>query len=121
MQKSNSNQANQSFVRYASSDTPWWQAQSADEIGPGIVRYSTASHGGYFLNKAANAKVPPSLKKSSFRGQGLSGWYEEDCDWAIVVYSFKDYFDAEHYAAAIKSLEQFHSEAWKRVQKSGKK
>lgn len=107
-------------VRLVSSETPWGKAQSAEEIGPGIIRYSTASHGGYFLNAAANAYVAPQLKKSTFGGQGLKGWYEEDCDWAIVVFTYPQHFDQEHLKAAKETLERHHTDAWNRIQKNSK-
>jgi hypothetical protein len=44
-------------VKLASSETPWGKAQSAEDIAAGIIRYSTGSHGGYFLDRAANANV----------------------------------------------------------------
>ena len=105
-------------VRLVSSETPWGKAQSAEEVGPGIIRYTTASHGGYFLNATANGKVSPILKKSTFCGQGLKGWYEEDCDWAIVVYTFPQFFDEKHLEAAIATLKDHHADAWKRISKN---
>jgi hypothetical protein len=107
-------------ARFVSGETPWGPAQTAEEIAPGIILYSTASHGGYFLSKAANAKVPAILKNSTFGGQGLKGWYEEDCDWAIVGYIFKELFDEAHYRCALETLEQHHSDAWKKLQKKAK-
>ena len=107
-------------IRLVASETPWGKAQLAQEIGPGIIRYSTASHGGYYLYPATNAKVPPVLKQSTCGGLGLQGWYEEDCDWAIVVYTFKDYFNEEDFATAVKTLEIHHKQAWTRLQRKTK-
>ncbi len=98
-------------IRLVKSETPWGQAQSAEDIAPGITKYTTASHGGYFLNKEANAKVPPELQWSTFNMQGLKGWYEEDCDWAIVVYTFQQHFKPELYQHALESLAQHHETA----------
>lgn len=100
-------------IHLVSSDTPWGKAQSAEDIAPGITAYTTASHGGYFLNRTANAKVAPPLKRSTFNSQGLDGWYEEDCDWAIVVYTFPQYFSQEKYKHALESLAAHHSAAYK--------
>ena len=98
-------------IRLVSSETPWGQAQKAEGIAPGITKYTTASHGGYFLSKKANAKVPPELQWSTLKMQGLKGWYEEDCDWAIVVYTFQQHFQPELYQQALKSLTQHHAHA----------
>lgn len=100
-------------IHLVSSVTPWGKAQLAEDIAPGITRYSTASHGGYFLNRTANARVSPLLKCSSFNAQGLDGWYEEDCDWAIVVYTFPQHFSQEKYKRALESLATHHSAAYK--------
>ena len=107
-------------VHLVSNDTPWGKVQTAEDVAPGITLISTASHGGYRLNSVANGKVELALKKATCGGLGLKGWYEEDCDWAIVVYTFKEHFDAMHYKQAVESLKQHHSEAWKQVQKNGK-
>ncbi len=115
MKKATTKQKKVTDVRLVSSETPWGKAQSAEEIGPGIIRYSTASHGGYFLNAAANAKVALLLKQATFCQQGLKGWYEEDCDWAVVVYTFKEYFDNKHYNAAIGTLKEHFKDAWDRL------
>jgi hypothetical protein len=107
-------------VHLVPSDTPWGKVQTAEDVAPGITRISTASHGGYRLNSVANAKVDPVLKKLTCGGLGLKGWYEEDCDWAIVVYTFKEHFDPIEYELAVESLKQNHKEAWKHIQKSAK-
>ncbi|CAN5439889.1 hypothetical protein BH10CYA1_BH10CYA1_62090 [soil metagenome] len=104
----------------SSSDTPWGKAQSAEQVGPGIISYSTASHGGYFLYPATNAKVPSILKKSTCGELGLKGWYEEDCDWAIIVFIFKQYFEEDHYKAALVTLERHHTDAWQKLKKESK-
>ncbi|CAN5509757.1 hypothetical protein BH10CYA1_BH10CYA1_40590 [soil metagenome] len=98
-------------IRLVKSATPWGTAQSAEDIAPGITKYSTASHGGYFLNKEANAKIPPELQWSTLNLQGLKGWYEEDCDWAIVAYTYKEYFQPAQYEHALEALAQHHTQS----------
>ena len=115
MKKATTKQKIVNDVRLVSGQTPWGTAQSAEEVGPGIIRYSTASHGGYFLNAVANAKVSSILKKATFCAQGMKGWYEEDCDWAIVAFTFKEFFDSKQYQAAINSLENYHQDAWQKL------
>ncbi len=117
MKKATTKQKRVNDVRLVSSETPWGIAQSAADVGPGITRYSTASHGGYFLNAVANAKVSPILKRATLGAQGMKGWYEEDCDWAIVAFTFKEHFDAKQYKAALGTLEKHFQDAWLRLKK----
>lgn len=56
--------------------TPWGKPQTVEIIAPGIVEYTTASHGGIWLSPERNAQVPMRLKKRSFLGNGLRGWYD---------------------------------------------
>lgn len=57
--------------------SPWGTVQTVTPYSEGIVFVSTASHGGYKLDRIRNAKIPAPFRK-------LGGWYEEDCEYAIV-------------------------------------
>jgi hypothetical protein len=70
--------------------TPWGPAQNVDEVAPGIVFVSTASHGGFKLDAEKLAAVPPAWLAASFNLQGKAGWFEEDCDWCMVGLTFPD-------------------------------
>jgi hypothetical protein len=72
--------------------TPWGKPQTVKIIAPGIVEFTTASHGGIWLSPERNAQVPMRLKKRSFMGNGLAGWYEEDQDTGIVRGVFPECF-----------------------------
>ena len=65
--------------------TPWGTADHVEEYVPGITWYSTPSHGGFKLDRAKNAQVPDYMRRAG-------GWYEEDCDWAIVATVFPNAF-----------------------------
>lgn len=82
--------------------------QCFEHIAPGIMSFSTASHGGYFLTTTANRLIPPLLKATSHCSHAFDSWYEEDCDWAIVVVYMKDHFEMRLYRRAIDTLKQFH-------------
>lgn len=84
--------------------TPWGIADAEEQIAPGIMFYETPSHGGYFLDMIANAKVPLSWQEASFNRQGLRGWYEEDCDSVLVVLTFPAAFSAAMVARAEKAF-----------------
>ncbi len=59
--------------------TPWGPSQSSREFAPGIVFYSTASHGGYELSPARWAEFASIPHFAHW-----SRWLEEDCDACLV-------------------------------------
>lgn len=64
--------------------SPWGEIQWVEEIDQGIVRASTAGHGGYKLSPERNRKIPAALRNSD-------RWYEEDLEANIpVMYFGKD-------------------------------
>lgn len=87
------------------SKTPWGAAQESTHYGRGIVFYSTASHGGFHVSPTLAAAMPVHLRHDD-------GWYEEDCDWCLVVLAFPDRFDAEMRAEAERTLRHWHPDAW---------
>ena len=68
--------------------TPWAHPDQVREVAPGIVEFATPSHGGYWLSPARLAALPPEL--GAFSPWAGPGWYEEDCDWAIVTAAFPE-------------------------------
>lgn len=95
-------------------NTPWGKADSRREILPGIVYCSTSSHGGYWLSAERLAAMPTAL-----RHPDNSPWFEEDCDWALVVVSFGPEFiplrGIDEYHQAERSVMNWHwqrYEAW---------
>ena len=68
--------------------TPWGVSDYADIVAPGIVFYSTPSHGGYKVDKTLLATIPKKYVNAS-------GWYEEDCEALKVVLAFPQYFTAD--------------------------
>jgi hypothetical protein len=67
------------------SRTPWGKADHVKEVAPGIWQVSTPGHGGYKLDRVHNATVDAAWRRPG-------GWYEEDCEWAIVVLTFEQTF-----------------------------
>ena len=65
------------------SRSPWGTVDSAIQEAPGITRVNTPGHGGTKLSAERNRMVDPALR---VRG----GWYEEDCDEAIVAFTFPE-------------------------------
>src|SRR4051812_216217 len=64
--------------------TPWGRSQGGHLFAPGIKFYHTAGHGGLRLTRPFNERIP-----APFRNE--SGWYEEDCEFAIPFYFLHDY------------------------------
>lgn len=73
-------------------ETPWGPADSVQTLAPGIISYSTPSHGGIELSPERNRLIPEAIKAATFKQLGQKGWYEEDCDWAIVAHYFPEAF-----------------------------
>lgn len=59
------------------SRTPWGKADYVSHPADGIVSVGTPGHGGIKLSPERNAEIPAALRNKS-------GWYEEDCEAAIV-------------------------------------
>lgn len=71
--------------------TPWGQSQNETIIlTNGIVRVSTAGHGGVRVYARLNRKIPLFLRKAARLGE--SGWYEEDIEWCIPAVVFEDHW-----------------------------
>ena len=65
--------------------TPWDAPDRADQVLPGIWRVSTPSHGGYVLSDERQAAMPEALRRDD-------PYYEEDVDYALVLYAFGSEF-----------------------------
>lgn len=80
--------------------TPWGKSDSQKTITKGIVSYTTSSHGGIYVEPSLNTQIHEAWRNKS-------GWYEEDCEWAIVAYTFQQHFDPKHVASAINTLKNW--------------
>ncbi len=94
--------------RVAPVETPWGPVQLVREIAPGIIRYDTASHGGYRLSPERVAAMPKALRE--FCPWAGPGWYEEDCDWSLVAVAFPQFFPPAAVTAAHDSLRHYRPE-----------
>jgi hypothetical protein len=86
-------------------ETPWGPSQTSREIAPGIVRYDTASHGGYYVSPARVASMPKPLR--DFQPWAGPNWYEEDCDWCIVTLAFPQFFPDDAFPVALATLKRY--------------
>ena len=62
-------------------ETIWGVPQTAEQILPGVWHVTTSSHGGFVLSDERQAAMPAALRLETTS-------YEEDVDWALVVYAF---------------------------------
>ncbi len=84
--------------------SPWGTPDAVTDEAPGMWWYQTPSHGGYWLSPERRASMPEALKCETFAG---GPWYEEDCDWAIVVCAFPDDFEIDVRATAYDALHRW--------------
>jgi len=97
-------------------ETPWGPAQHVHVIAPGIVSYSTASHGGIHLSDARLAEMPQALQDFvPFGGpqRGPGRWFEEDCDWSVVAVAFPRFFTEDDVRQAHATLKGYRPEVYR--------
>lgn len=88
--------------------TPWGQSQSSEIYADGVIFHSTASHGGFKLDRARNALMPAALRV-------LGGWYEEDAEWSKVATGFPNLFTAYERRHAEKTLRDYYPNCWEAI------
>lgn len=88
--------------------TPWGMSQGATVYAEGVVFHSTASHGGFKLDRARNAGLHLGLR---IKG----GWYEEDGDWARVAIGYPDLFTDRERALADRTMRDWEPDAWEAI------
>jgi len=90
-------------------NTPWGKSDHEKKQAEGITFYGTPSHGGYKVStermKAIQAKFPG---LGTFAG---GNWFEEDCDWAYVVATFPELWDAKTVEIAKETVKQDYKKA----------
>lgn len=85
--------------------SPWGDVQRCVPVTDGILRVSTASHGGFKLCLDYQRRMPAFLAPT-FDG----GWYEEDCDWAKVAVVFPQFFSPATVSDAVRSIKYWQKD-----------
>lgn len=85
--------------------SPWGKIQTSRTIADGIEMVSTASHGGFKLDRKNNAKMPKALRLPN-------GWYEEDVEYNRVVIIFPQFFDQETVKNAHRTIKDYHPQVY---------
>jgi hypothetical protein len=92
--------------------SPWGAVEHVTQLAEGIWQIDTASHGGIFLSDQRMAEMPVERRETKY---SKGGWFEEDCDWALVAVTFPDAFKDEHVEIAREIVRNFHPAARMRV------
>ena len=74
-------------------NSPWGEVQSCENLHPdlygkGVFQVSCAGHGGIAVHKSGGCNLS-SAAKSCGISMGKYYFFEEDCDFAIVLYELK--------------------------------
>lgn len=88
--------------------TPWGGSQFATIYADGIIKHSTAGHGGFHLSSDRNRQVDPMV-----RAEG--GWYEEDAEWALVAATFPALFTAYERRCADETIRNSWPAFWEKI------
>ena len=66
--------------------TPWGKPDHHEVLAPGIVSYTTPSHGGIHLDAERQAALPEGAAALNFLHS--AEWWEEDLDWVVPYLLF---------------------------------
>jgi hypothetical protein len=75
--------------------SPWGAVETRHEIGRGVWRVTTASHGGMWVEPSRRADIPASCQSTPYSG---GGWFEEDCDALIVYFACPDTLEGTQFS-----------------------
>lgn len=100
----------------AARSTPWGRSQFSRQIADDIIRYYTASHGGYFVPAERVAQMPEALRPdpTSIDASENGFWFEEDDEWIVLALSFPQFFTSEVCASAEKTLLNWRPDVWEK-------
>jgi len=88
--------------------TPWGPSQDVQTFIDGVIFVATAGHGGFNLSPDQNAKVHPAWRIAG-------AWYEEDCEAAIAVLTFKEAFKPHQVEEAHKIAKDYFPREYQTV------
>ena len=71
--------------------TPWGESDySATTPVEGVEFYATPSHGGFLVRLKPGARLPAWAFTIGEWEPGVGAWFEEDCAWAAVIYTWPE-------------------------------
>lgn len=81
--------------------SPWGAIDHVEKIAEGIEFVSTSSHGGFHLSPERLLEMPKELSNNS-------PWYEEDCEYGLVICAFPDCFSKEEFDSAKQTVKDWN-------------
>lgn len=104
--------------------SPWGVVEFSDSKADGLAFVSTSSHGGFVVSAERSRLMPEALRKvrtfvergALDRTVGRLPWasgtrfYEEDCDYSLVVLAFPELFDRAVIRGAIGAALHWYGE-----------
>lgn len=92
-------------------DTPWETCDHGLRYADGIMRVMSPGHGGFVLSRERNDAIDPRWRADC----DVNAFYEEDEQWAIVAFTFPDFFTDLERMAADATLKDSHPDVWKAI------
>lgn len=80
--------------------SPWGRIQHVEKLTDGVCFCGTAGHGGFKLSRQRNAEMPAVLRRKG-------GWYEEDCEYALVIFGLPHLFKPEEVEKAKQTVKSW--------------
>lgn len=99
-------------------NTPWGTADGVTTYAPGLVFYTTPSHGGFHVSGALLARIPDYLQNADKYADGAAGWFEEDCAACIVIVCFPEFFTDSQRESAIPVMQSVYPQQWARFKQT---
>lgn len=69
--------------------SPWGVPDYQKQVADGIISVGTPSHGGYYVRPDVYEQMPAALRCNVYGG---GTWFEEDCEVALVMLAFPQYY-----------------------------
>jgi hypothetical protein len=97
--------------------TPWGQSDYSKKYAPGIIEYSTPSHGGFHVAGKKLTKMPPALRSIAYP---RDGWFEQDTAWCAVPLAFPQFFAYQTNVRAKELLRRVYPQVYEEIFKDEK-
>ena len=90
------------------SRSPWGVIDDVTPVAVGIDQVGTPGHGGVQHSTERNRAVDEAWRRPG-------GWYEEDCEWAIVAMAFPDAFPPAYRRDAVSTARNYFPDEYEAV------
>lgn len=101
-------------VMHKMHSSPWGKVDGWSRFGDlGLFHHSTPGHGGIYVPPDMKRLMPKPYRDANQYGGG--GWFEEDCEWALVALSFPSGLDEKTMENARSAVKNYHPHAYMAV------